>query len=169
MRRCSIVLLYCVSFLLEGRAFAQTPIVDFALGTANPKSAFGITPAQPGTADVIKFFDPLDHQTYGNNCEAAFAFGEPHIAVDAVSRTIEITFTPLPPPQICPLFFRPVSGLEGDFGPLPAGDWTYRAQPFTTSTFTVVPEPSSIALLLAGAASVVASRFGRRLKPPIRR
>jgi hypothetical protein len=135
---------------------------------ANPDSVFAISPAKPGPVDVIKFFDPIDHQTYGNNCEAGFGVGEPSIAIDPAARTIDITFTLLPPPQICPLFFRPVSGLEGDFGPLPAGEWTYRALPYTTATFTVVPEPSSLSLILVGAALSAARGLGRRLKPPLR-
>ena len=87
-----------------------------------------IDPANPGPGDVIGFSGPTD-LTYGNSCSAEMALGgEPGLVVDTVNRVVKLVFTG-PAPISCPPTWLPVSGLEGEFGPLPPGAWTFRGSP----------------------------------------
>jgi hypothetical protein len=121
--------------------------VSWKPGVADPNSVFTINPANPTTNDMIFFFDPRNHQTYGNLCVAETTTGRPGIFVDPVQHLINVTFVP----QIggCTAEFDPVSGLQGAFGELPAGQWTFTSQPGNNHTFTVsaVPEPGTFTLL----------------------
>lgn len=84
-----------------------------------------IDPANPGPADTIGFSGPTVW-TYSNSCSAEQALGgTPGLAIDTVNRVIELVFNG-PPPGVCPAIWMPVSGLEGEFGPLAPGAWVFR-------------------------------------------
>ena len=66
-------------------------------------------------------------------------------------------------PEICPAVFAPVTGLEGDFGPLAVGDWALVGPFGMTRPFAVVPEPTTLVMVLVavGIASLRGYRVGR--------
>lgn len=94
------------------------------LGAVAP-SGWSITPANPSTTNVISFKGPTD-QKYGNSCNAEAAFGgKPYLSVNTSTKTIELKFQG-PAPTMCTLILKPAVGLQGDFGPLAAGNWTFK-------------------------------------------
>lgn len=118
--------------------------VAFAPGEPRADSQFTITPARPTPATVVRFFDPFDRRLYGNDCVAEMRNGRPRLVIDPLARTIDLTLGP-DRPTFCPAVVQPHSGLQGNFGRLSPGEWTYRS--FETHTFTVVPEPGALAAL----------------------
>jgi len=111
--------------VLCGAVSAQT--VDWMGGTTGPGS-WTISPSDPGTSSVISFSGPLDEPFYGNSCFAEGGLGgTPQLTIDTFNREVELWFQG-PAPTSCILIYMPVSGLEGTFGPLTAGKWTFRCQ-----------------------------------------
>ncbi len=109
---------------LCGPVCAATVAWIDGLGAVAP-SGWSITPANPSTTNVISFKGPTD-QRYGNSCNAEAAFGgKPYLAVNSSTRMIELKFQG-PAPTVCPLILKPAVGLQGDFGPLAAGNWTFK-------------------------------------------
>ena len=114
--------------------------VNWINGTT-PPAGWTINPGSPGPADNITFSGPLD-QIYGNSCAARQILGgTPQISVDTFNKVVELWFQG-PPPGFCVLIYQPVSGLQGDFGPLATGNWTFKCTvpqiafniPFTVGT-----------------------------------
>jgi hypothetical protein len=94
------------------------------LGAVAP-SGWSITPSNPTTTSVITFKGPTD-QSYGNSCNAEQAFGgEPYLAINTTTKTIELKFQG-PAPTMCILILKPAVGFQGNFGPLAAGNWTFK-------------------------------------------
>jgi len=90
---------------------------------STPPVQWAIQPSNPGTSDIITFSGPT--AVYSNSCVGVKDLGgTPQIAVDTASRTVLLWFQG-PVPTYCTLIYMPVAGLEGDFGPLPAGDWKF--------------------------------------------
>ena len=101
---------------------ADAANVSWIPGSTSPKQ-WGIDPATPTPSDVIRFYGPT--LVYSNSCEGEMALsGTPQLLVDSKVKVITLWFQG-PAPEVCPTIFSPVAGLEGEFGPLPAGDWTF--------------------------------------------
>ena len=100
----------------------QAASVSWITGTT-PPAQWTIQPSSPGTTDTITFSGPTD--VYSNSCLGTKDLGgTPQISVDPVSRVILLWFQG-PVSTYCPMIYMPVCGLQGDFGPLAAGDWTF--------------------------------------------
>ncbi len=98
------------------------------MGATTP-SQWSISPSNPSATDVISFSGPTD-QSYGNSCNAEAAFGgTPYLSVNNSTKTIELKFQG-PAPTTCILIYKPAVGLRGDFGPLAAGNWTFKCTHF---------------------------------------
>jgi hypothetical protein len=94
------------------------------MGAVTP-SGWSISPANPSATNVITFKGPTD-RSYGNSCNAEQTFGgRPYLAIDNTAKTIELKFQG-PPPAMCTLIYMPAVGFQGDFGPLAAGNWTFK-------------------------------------------
>jgi hypothetical protein len=94
-------------------------------GTSGP-ATWTVTPGNPGTSDTITAKGPLDVASYGNSCVAEGALGgTPQITVDNANKAVDLWFQG-PAPTMCTLIYMPVCGLQGTFGPLAAGRWTFR-------------------------------------------
>jgi len=108
--------------LLMGWSAAYAESVSWVPGNAPPKQ-WSIDPAYPTPADTIQFSGPTT--AYSNSCLAEQGLGgAPQILVDTKTKVVTLWFKG-PVPQACPMVVSPVVGLKGDFGPLPAGDWTF--------------------------------------------
>jgi hypothetical protein len=107
--------------LVAGAASAES--VSWVAGILPPKD-WSIEPAKPSPADVIQFTGPTT--VYSNACVGERSLGgTPQLLVDTKVRVVTLWFQG-PVPQVCTLIYSPVAGLKGEFGPLPAGDWTFR-------------------------------------------
>lgn len=108
-------------FLMLGST-ADAARISWMPGSTPPRQ-WSIDPATPTPLDVIRFSGPTP--VYSNSCEAERALGgTPEILVDSKAKVIVLWFQG-PGPQFCPVIFSPVAGLEGELGPLPAGDWVF--------------------------------------------
>lgn len=102
--------------------------VDWKDGIS-PPSAWTLTPSNPTGSSVISFSGPLDINSYGNSCAAEASLGgTPQLTVDSFNRVVQLWFQG-PAPTQCILIYKPVCGLEGTFGPLTEGKWTFRCLP----------------------------------------
>jgi hypothetical protein len=109
-----------VLLVLASAAYADS--VAWMSGSTPPKQ-WGLDPANPTTTDVITFNGPTS--VYANSCLGERDLGgTPQILVDSKTMTVTLWFQG-PVPQVCTMIYSPVAGLKGDFGPLPAGDWTF--------------------------------------------
>ena len=120
----AVLIGFAVTTLSAQDAMNGPSIRWHAIGTNGPPQNFELTPASPTTADPISFVAPTDGQIYGNDCLASATCGVPMVAVDAIFQRVNVTFSPQTN-WACPAFVLPVSGIEGEFGPLGAGAWTF--------------------------------------------
>jgi hypothetical protein len=108
--------------LLTAWSSGQAASISWINGT-NPPAAWTISPDHPGPSDTITFSGPTP--VYSNSCVGESNLGgTPQLSIDPVSKVILLWFQG-PAPQVCTLIYMPVAGLQGDFGPLAAGDWTF--------------------------------------------
>ncbi len=113
-----------VTLFLCGSVGAASVTWIEGLGAVAP-SGWSINPSNPSTTTVITFKGPTD-KSYGNSCNAAKAFGgTPYLSVNTAAKTIELKFQG-PAPVMCTLLLKPAVGFQGDFGPLAAGNWTFK-------------------------------------------
>ena len=155
--RCRI----CLVLTIMSATYAQAESIDFR-GGFSPGVPFAIDPSEPASDDVISFTHPLDGVVYGNECEAASVFGTPYLAIDESQHIVSMLFDESDKPEICLAVFDPVTGLEGDFGPLDAGDWALVGPFGQTQPFAVVPEPSILLLAVIGLVGLLAHGHRRR-------
>jgi hypothetical protein len=104
-----------------------------------PRS-FVIVPANPTTTNTVSFFSPANGKEYINAAEAESVYGVPLISVDSADFTISVTFTP-PTDGPVPQIVVPVKGVDGQFGPLAPGTWSFQILN-QTNTFTVTAAPA---------------------------
>ena len=117
------ITIIAIVFLCGSVHAASVTWID-GLGAVAP-SGWSITPTNPSTTSVISFQGPTDKK-YGNSCNAEMAFGgKPYLSINNSTRTVELKFQG-PPPTVCTLILKPAVGLQGDFGPLAAGNWTFK-------------------------------------------
>jgi hypothetical protein len=135
MRRSGIIASVLLAALLSGPVLSANP--SWTLGTSGP-ATWTLTPTNPTTSSTISFAGPLDVASYGNSCAAEASLGgTPKITVDSVNKNIDLWFQG-PAPTMCPLIYMPVCGLDGTFGPLAAGKWSFRCTALGVYiTFTV--------------------------------
>ena len=120
----STSLILAGTMLLCGSVHAASVSWIDGMGAVAP-STWSISPSNPSTTDVISFSGPTD-RTYGNSCQAEATFGgTPYLSVNNSTKTIELKFQG-PPPSTCILIYKPAVGFRGDFGPLAAGNWTFK-------------------------------------------
>jgi len=97
--------------------------VNWHKGGNPPSESWIIKPSRPSVVDIVSFSGPSDG--FSNECWAEmWAGGYPTIRVYAAQRVVILWFKG-PPPIACPMIVDPVCGLEGQFGPLAAGDWRF--------------------------------------------
>jgi len=111
-----------VSLLLMLGGAVNADSVSWMPGSTPPKQ-WSIDPANPTPADTIQFSGPT--AVYSNACEGERGLGgTARILVDTKTKVVTLWFQG-PVAQVCPAVVSPVAGLAGDFGPLPAGAWTF--------------------------------------------
>jgi hypothetical protein len=108
--------------VLTGWSAAYAESVSWLPGSTPPKQ-WSVDPVHPTPRDTIQFSGPTT--VYSNSCVGEQSLGgAPQILVDTKTKVVTLWFQG-PVPQVCPTIFSPMAGLKGDFGPLPAGDWTF--------------------------------------------
>jgi len=113
-----------VTVFLCGPIWAASVAWIDGMGAVAP-SGWSISPSNPSTTTVITFKGPTD-KSYGNSCNAEQAFGgAPYLSINNSTKTIELKFQG-PAPAMCILIYKPAVGFQGDFGPLVAGNWTFK-------------------------------------------
>ena len=101
---------------------AMAEDITWILGTT-PPAQWTISPGNPGLSDVITFSGPT--KVYSNSCVATNGLGgTPQLSIDPSMKVITLWFQG-PTSGVCPMIYMPVCGLEGGFGPLEAGEWTF--------------------------------------------
>jgi hypothetical protein len=108
-----------------------------------PPTSLVISPANPNAAESINFIAPADGEGGINAIAASDQYGIPLISVDSTNQTVTVTFSsPLDDP--IPDIVVPVSGVDGQIGPLNAGTWVLKI--LTNSySFNVAGLPLGIA------------------------
>ena len=141
MKREGIVTSILLATLLCGPVLGAT--VSWTQGTSGP-ATWTLTPSSPITSDTISFKGPLNVAAYGNSCAAEAALGgTPQISTDTLNKVIELWFQG-PAPTMCPMIYMPVCALEGTFGPLAAGKWTFRCQPLSVAITFIVSATGNV-------------------------
>jgi hypothetical protein len=113
-----------ISAFLCGPLYADSVEWISGLGATAP-SGWSISPSNPSATNVISFSGPTD-KSYGNSCTAEVAFGgAPYLSVNNSTKTIELKFQG-PAPTTCTMILKPAVGFRGEFGPLAAGNWTFK-------------------------------------------
>jgi hypothetical protein len=80
----------------------------------------------------VRFIGPLD-RSYPSACDARQG-GDLVFSIDVTNHTVELNIVVPPGGGIaCPRIYAPVYALAVEFGPLPAGEWVFRA--FAKSNF----------------------------------
>jgi len=131
----------CVAVLCGGVSSASGGTIQWhLLRNVPPPAALVLTPASPTTTNLINFIAPTDGQVYANSCWASVSNGEPSISEDATNQTINVSFSPPLTNMVCPAIVVPVSGVDGSFGPLKAGTWTFNILQ-SSYAFTVTEAP----------------------------
>ncbi len=115
------------------------------VGHGGATTVFSLIPAYPSTTNFIKFIAPTDGKLYVNYCFAAVANGNPSLAVDPTNQTITVSFSPPLTNIACPAIAAPVSGVDGQFGPLRAGVWTFQVLQ-NSYTFAVTDAPIALTI-----------------------
>ncbi len=144
------LILAIVSFV-RAPAFGQT--VDWIPGVEPPAEwdVWIVDPTEdtdmflPQDTDRIGFRGPTNRVHSNSGCAQVAAGGVLGIAVDPTVFTIELYFQP-PGGDVCIALWDPVGGLEGEFGPLAPGEWTFFGNnPVATFTesFLVTPAPGT--------------------------
>lgn len=135
-----LTILLCVA----GRAAE----VSWLSGSSSP-TRWAIAPTEPNEAHVIHFSGPT--KSYVNRAVAEQELGgKPTLQIDPVERKIELRFVP-PATQGSRLFWGPVAGLKGSFGPLETGPW----QLFCTTTGVAF----SLPFIVGGAETAPSARY----------
>jgi hypothetical protein len=126
-RATATICLACAAALCGGPSSAAEATVQWHPVSIDspPTTAFALNPANPTTTNVISFVAPTDGQIYINGCYAALSNGNPAIAVAATNQTITVSFSAPLTNVACPQIVAPVSGVDGQFGPLSAGTWVF--------------------------------------------
>jgi hypothetical protein len=108
----------------------------------SPPPPFTLDPPAPTTTNTVKFIAATDGKLYINYCYAARESGNPGIDVDSTNRIITVSFSPVTN-FVCPLIVILVSGVDGEFGPLRPGDWTFNILQYSYN-FTVTDVPLTL-------------------------
>src|ERR1017187_7307893 len=120
------VCLVCAAALCGNQSSAAEATVHWhGITNGSPPAAFALNPANPTTASLTSFVAPTDSKIYGNACLASVSCGNPALTVDSARQTITVSFSAPRTNDYCAEVFLPVSGVEGQFGPLSAGTWVF--------------------------------------------
>jgi hypothetical protein len=131
---------------LAPTATVEWHLLETGLGYTPPPSSFVISPVDPNTADTISFVAPAEGEGGMNYFAAADTYGNPAISVDSTNRTVSVTFSaPLDEP--IPNVVLPVSGVDGQIGPLKAGTWVFE---ILTNAYTFNVAGPSLGITPAG-------------------
>lgn len=133
-----------------------------SFGQEIPPRPSSLRPELPTTADEISFH--LQYAKGGDPCTVSLIHGVPFLTVNADEQSVLVEFAPLEEPPLCGDGIESVDGLDGKFGPLPAGRWTLGiagqapALQFDVVALNAVPEPGSWAIAVVGAGAIVTLR-----------
>ena len=151
----------CACIFMAAASAASGSSVEWHLLEQNSKylpapTNFVISPTQPTCGDVISFLAPADGEGSINSVAASARYGAPSISVDASNRVVSVPFS-APLGGVIPMFALPVSGVDGTFGPLSPGTWTFT---ILTNTYTFTVSPPALHVCVTGTNLVVSWKPG---------
>jgi len=117
--RPSVLIISVVLFIICGQGLSAE--VYWYGGTMPPSFEWGIGPIEPDVTDVIGFAGPTD--VYSNSGCAVVELGMPNITIDNDAKTVQLWFEYVG--GYCLMYWDPVCGLVGQFGPLEVGQWVF--------------------------------------------
>jgi hypothetical protein len=151
----AVICLACGAALWGGPASAAEAAVRWhPLANDSPPTAIELNPAYPTTTNVISFVAPTDGQIYVNECFASVSNGSPAIAVELTNHAVAVTFSAPLTNMVCPAVVAPVSGVDGQFGPLSAGTWVFAILQ-NSYTFSVTEAPLPLTIQAAADSSTI--------------
>jgi len=138
MRARVMVCLGCAAALNAGQSSATDATVQWhRLSLGSPPLGFALNPTNLTTTNTISFVTPTDGKIYANACFACVSCGSPAITIDTTNQTITVSFSAPLSNSVCPDIAAPVSGVDGQLGPLSAGTWVFgilqNAYPFSVA------------------------------------
>lgn len=181
IRGIGLVVFSCL--VTAARPTEAANVVSFVDSAPFPPVSGVVLPAIPITGDRIVYRRSLG-RTFTNACFPEGYGGPPSVTVDIANRIVRLDFdeTAATANPFCSDVFLPVSSLQLELDPLPAGNWTLEVDrmmsavpifsiaphtvPFTVSPAAgaAVPTGSARALLalLGGALCIASSAIRRR-------
>ncbi len=110
---------------VQGQIMIDTDLASWVHSFVGPcPTQWQISPTEPTSSEIVSFKGPT--KTFSNSCWGErFYGGDPGLMINGLDRTVELIFIP-PSPSICTLLLSPVCGLQGTFGPLKFGTWTFK-------------------------------------------
>jgi hypothetical protein len=148
MKATATVCLICAAVFCGGQSSAAEASVRWhsvTNGFPLPPPFFALSPANPTTANVISFVASTDGKLYVNSCFASGLCGNPALTVDSTNQGITVSFSAPLTNYACPEIFAPVSGVEGQLGPLSAGRWVFQILQYS-NTFSVAEAPLPLSI-----------------------
>ena len=109
-----------VLFITCGQALSAE--INWYGGEYPPSWDWIISPTEPNVTEVINFSGPTN--VYSNTCYGEHGLGVPHLTLDTDAKTVQLWFEYLGP-GYCLALWAPVCGVQGEFGPLEAGQWVF--------------------------------------------
>jgi len=159
----------CALLCMGLSSSAQAEELEWLSAEGPPVAWWGLRPTQPVEGEGIRYRARTADEA--NSCLAQASMGGSAVlSVDSSRETVELAFVP-PAPEVCPLLWDPVQGVECAFGPLAAGEWVFSMRsphPLYQwdDPFTVLPRPApgdATADGIVGIAdlSLLAGNYGR--------
>lgn len=128
-------------------------IVSYVDSAPFPPVAGVVLPATPTAGDRVVWRGSLG-RTFTNDCFPTAYSGPANVTVDSVNRVVHLSFdvAAATPSPFCSSLFAPVSWIQLELDPLPAGNWTLQVDRMLSALLLGSIAPQSVPFSVAPAA-----------------